>query len=157
MECAINPTVGREYLWPRLERDQAEFSLHVVMVGGGPVGLEAARVAAGREHRVTLFEREDELGGRLRHMHEVPYFEEMRHLLDYLLPEVQTRAITVHLGREVSVELILAEDPSDIVIATGVTAFVPSQPSDGSVVMITTDRALSLDSPADHGFGVFRQ
>ena len=147
--CATNPTVGREYLWPKLEYDQAEFPRHVVVIGGGPAGLEAARVAAGRGHRVTLFEREDGLGGRLRHVHEVPYFEEMRHLLDYLLPEMQ--AITVHLGDEASVKWILAEDPSDIVIATGATAFVPSQPSDGSVPMITTDRVLSLvDSPADH-------
>ena len=67
--CATNPMAGREVLWPKLEKDRVESPHHVVVVGGGPGGLEAARVAAIRGHRVTLLEREAELGGRLKTVH----------------------------------------------------------------------------------------
>ena len=66
VRCAVNPTTAREAERGELERSSAPESKYVVVVGGGPAGLEAARVAALRGHRVTLLERGEQIGGSLR-------------------------------------------------------------------------------------------
>lgn len=140
--CATNPTAGREYQWKKLV--PAESPRHVVVVGGGPAGLEAARVAALRGHRVTLLEAGDELGGRLSHVHEVPNHAEMRNLFDFLIPQVEKAGVAVKMGTRGTVESILAEEPDDIIVATGATAQVPEIGGDGSVPVLTGDDSVAL-------------
>ena len=69
----------------------------MTVVGGGPAGLEAARVAAIRGHRVVLLEKSFELGGRIKSVHEVRHHEEMRHLTDFLVPQVAKAGVDVRL------------------------------------------------------------
>lgn len=142
--CATNPSAGREYLWPKLEKDRAEFPRHVVVVGGGPGGLEAARVAATRGHRVTLLEREAELGGRLRTVHEVRHHEEMRNLLDFLIPQTRKAGVTIKTGIDATPERILAEAPDEVIVATGAAPLAPELAGDGSVPVITADGPVPL-------------
>jgi 2,4-dienoyl-CoA reductase (NADPH2) len=142
--CATNPMTGREHLWPKPERDRVETPRRVVVVGGGPAGLEAARVAALRGHRVTLLERAATLGGRLRHVHEVRHHEEMRNLLDFLVPQTQAAGVTVHTGTEATVERILAEAPDEVIIAAGATPHAPPPDGDGSVPVLTSDGEVRL-------------
>jgi 2,4-dienoyl-CoA reductase-like NADH-dependent reductase (Old Yellow Enzyme family) len=143
--CATNPATGREHLWPKLERDKAETAQHVVVVGGGPAGLEAARVAAVRGHRVTLFERSTELGGRFRHAAAVPGHEETRHLLDFLVPAVAKAGVEVRLGEAAAPEAILALVPDAIVVATGARPYAPPLEGDGSVPVVTADGTVPFD------------
>ena len=121
--CATNPTAGREYQFKKLVR--AESPRHVVVVGGGPAGLEAGRVAALRGHRVTLLEAEAELGGRLKRVHSVPHYEEMRHLFDFLVPQARKAGVAIKTGVRGTVESILDEQPDEIIIATGATPIGP--------------------------------
>jgi len=137
--CATNPEAGREHQWIRLQRDRAEFQRHVLIAGAGPAGLEAARVASIRGHRVTLLERTEQPGGRLLHVHEVPYFEEMKNLLDYLVPQVAKGNAELRCNTSASIEMIEAEQPDEVIIATGATPMVPDFPRDGSVDTLTAD------------------
>jgi hypothetical protein len=142
--CATNPMTGREYLWPKPERDRVESPRHVVVVGGGPAGLEAARVAALRGHRVTLLERGTELGGRLKTVHEVRHHEEMRNLLDYLVPQVRKAGVEIKTGVDATAERILAEAPDEVILATGAAPHAPALDGDRSVPAVTADGTVDL-------------
>ena len=149
--CATNPVSGREHQWGPLERDRAEISRHVVIVGGGPGGLEAARVAAVRGHRVTLLERDDVLGGRIRHAGAVRHHEEMRHVLDFLVPEVERAGVEIKTGMTADGPAVAALKPDHVVVATGAKPGVPDLPSDGSVPVLTADGTVPLDAlPGRH-------
>ncbi len=137
--CATNPMTGREYRWKKLENDRAETPRSVAIIGGGPGGLEAARVAAGRGHNVTLFEAADQLGGRLKNIHEVPYFEEVGNLLAYLIPQAQSSGAKIELGVTAGAEDILQLNTDEIIVATGAAPRAPEIEGDGSVPVITTD------------------
>ncbi|MEM7750867.1 MAG: FAD-dependent oxidoreductase, partial [Pseudomonadota bacterium] len=143
--CATNPVTGREYRWKKLKQDRAETAKTVAIIGGGPGGLEAARVAASRGHDVTLFEAAEDLGGRLKRLHEIPYFEEMKNLLDFLMPQAASSGARIETGTTVSAEDILLANPDEIVVATGATPRVPDVAGDGSVPVITTDNHIHLD------------
>ena len=143
--CATNPMTGREHRWPRLERDRVEVPRHVLVIGGGPGGLETARVAALRGHRVTLMEKSEELGGRIRHVHGVRHHEEMRNLLDYLVPQVERAGVTIRTGVEATPEVVMAERPDDVIVATGAEPYAPEMAGDGSVPVLTADGPVPLE------------
>jgi 2,4-dienoyl-CoA reductase-like NADH-dependent reductase (Old Yellow Enzyme family) len=145
ISCATNPVTGREYQWGPIEDDKAEIARHVVVIGGGPGGLEAARVAAVRGHRVTLLERDDVVGGRIRHASGVRHHEEMRHLLDFLVPEVERAGVDIRTGITADGPTVAALRPDHVIIATGAAPTVPDLPSDGSVPLVTTDGAVAID------------
>jgi 2,4-dienoyl-CoA reductase (NADPH2) len=122
-DCAVNPRTGREL---ELDPAPAPTPKRVVVVGGGPAGLEAARVAAGRGHQVALFEREAELGGALRwasivHPDNEPF-------LRWLRAEVTGAGVDVHLGRAVGADEVVALAPDAVVVATGGRVVVPEVP-----------------------------
>ncbi|OED42963.1 hypothetical protein AB833_04955 [Chromatiales bacterium (ex Bugula neritina AB1)] len=149
--CATNPVAGREHLWPNLETDRAAQPRTVLVIGGGPGGLEAARVAAKRGHQVTLLEAQSRLGGRLKDVHSVPFHEEMRHLFDFLIPQVEKNGVTVKTNTIATVDTVLAAMPDHLVIATGATATVPAIPGDQSVPVICSNGEKTLpDRPGDN-------
>lgn len=114
VDCAVNPRTGKELELPlRPTRERR----HVVVVGGGPGGLEAARLAAGAGHRVTLLEADLELGGALRwasaaHSDNAPF-------LEYLRAEVADAPIEVRLGVRATADDVVALAPDAVVVATG--------------------------------------
>ena len=94
--CVVNPSMLNFALGTRVTR-----SFRIAVVGGGPAGMEAARVLATRGHKVTLFEKEGRLGGMLRYASREPYGAEFAALIEYYERELKRVGVKVILNREV--------------------------------------------------------
>jgi 2,4-dienoyl-CoA reductase-like NADH-dependent reductase (Old Yellow Enzyme family)/thioredoxin reductase len=124
LECTINPAVLRER---EVAIVPAVKPKRVLVIGGGPAGLEAALVAGLRGHQVTLWEKGQQLGGQLFYAAIPPYKETLKPLLSYLARQVYTRA-KVELGKEGTPESVRLMRPDAVVVATGATPIVPYIP-----------------------------
>lgn len=121
--CTVNPQVGRE---KELEIKPAVVRKKVVVIGGGPSGLEAARVAGLRGHHVVLFEKERELGGLNRYAQLPPKKEELGGVTRWQIMQLEKLDIEKRIGVEANAERILAENPDAIIVATGSSSHVPA-------------------------------
>ena len=117
--CIQNPSAGRETERSAGPLINCERQKKILIVGGGPAGLEAARVAALRKHRVILFEKGDEPGGQNILAGKVSERQEITGITRWLMSQVNKLDIDLRLGTEVDHNLILGEDPDAVVIATG--------------------------------------
>ncbi len=117
--CLHNPQTGRELVWPTDIDPQRAKMRRVVVVGGGPAGMEAAMVAAARGHRVVLFERHSLLGGQVRIAAQAPTRTELDGVISFREAELARLKVEVRLGMAASVESVVAERPDCIVLATG--------------------------------------
>ena len=135
--CVQNPATGREA--ELAEVRAAATPRNVVVVGGGVAGLEAARMAATRGHRVVLFEKAPELGGQVLLAARAPERGEYAGIVRFLAAQVQKLAVQVRLGVEATPASVLAERPDVVIVATGSHPHVPPLPGcDGKHVV--TDR-----------------
>jgi 2,4-dienoyl-CoA reductase (NADPH2) len=125
VDCAVNPRTGRER---ELAAPAAERPRRVVVVGSGPAGMEAARVAAARGHRVTLFERNGQLGGAL--LWAAILHPENEPFLTYLRTELELSDVDVRLGHEITAQEVARLAPDAVVVATGGRVVVPRLPGD---------------------------
>jgi len=126
VRCAVNPHVGREYLQGANSSvpERIAAPRHVVVVGGGPGGMEAARRLDLAGHRVTLLEQGDRLGGTL-FFASLAYAANER-LLNWLTRQVASSQVEVRLGTQATVELIVSLRPDAVLVATGARRSVPS-------------------------------
>ncbi len=112
--CAINARCCKEAEFPL---DKAEKAKCVLVVGGGAAGMEAARIAHGRGHQVTLIEKESKLGGTLNYAAVVHPDNQV--FLDYLVHQMESLPIEVSLGKTATEDDIKAINPDAIIVATG--------------------------------------
>ena len=117
--CTINPASYRERLWGVDSFAPAARPSRVVIVGGGPGGLEAARVSALKGHKVTLLEARERLGGALALWADLPGRETYGKAIDWWRGEVERLGVDVRLGATGSVSAVLAEQPDAVIVATG--------------------------------------
>jgi thioredoxin reductase len=130
IRCAINARAGRERAFPMTP---AFHRRRVAVVGGGPAGMEAARVAAERGHAVTLFEKERHLGGQLRLAVVPPFKRDLAGLLGYLKTQVQKK-VEVKLQHEVHAAELLQGQFDFVILAAGCFPPEPGRQRDPRVV-----------------------
>ncbi len=125
LKCSVNAVSGRE---SELTVEPALRPKRVMVVGGGPAGMEAARVAALRGHEVVLYERQNELGGQLTVAAVPPYKHELALLNRYLIHQLEKTNVQVKLGVEVTPELVEKEKPDTVILAAGAMPLIPEIP-----------------------------
>jgi len=103
----------------------AEKPKKVLVLGGGVAGMEAARIAALRGHRVTLMEKEAELGGLVATLALNPLVAEFRNVVDYLATQMRKLKVEVKVGKEATLGDIEALKPDVVILATGSSATIP--------------------------------
>lgn len=140
LHCTLNVEVGRET--QDIAIHPAEKKKKVLIVGGGPSGMEAARVAALKGHEVTIYEKDSVLGGRLRLAAIPPCKDRYQEACDYLIREVKKLQIPVKLDTEVTEELLKAEKPDAVILASGVVPLVPPIPGLDKPIVVQVDDVL---------------
>jgi 2,4-dienoyl-CoA reductase (NADPH2) len=135
--CMVNAALGHEQSY---EIKPAGKKKRVLIAGGGPAGLEAARVAALRGHDVTLFEKQSFLGGSLPVAAMVKGFEREDFLgfVDYLKTQIVSLGVEIKLGREVNRVLVEQIKPDVLIIATGGLHNIPDIPGINNSKVITS-------------------
>jgi 2,4-dienoyl-CoA reductase-like NADH-dependent reductase (Old Yellow Enzyme family)/thioredoxin reductase len=120
--CMVNPAVGREY-----EIDYAKIANPklVFVAGGGPGGMEAARVAAIKGHKVVLFEKAEQMGGQLRSAAYPPGKSALATYTSWLIRELKKLEVDIRCNTELTKEIVQADKPDAVIVATGGLPSVP--------------------------------
>jgi NADPH-dependent 2,4-dienoyl-CoA reductase/sulfur reductase-like enzyme len=136
VRCSINATVGRDTAYGTLHK--TEKARRVMVVGAGPGGLEAARVAGLRGHSVTLYEKSNELGGQLRLAMAPPFKVELKSILDYYNVQLKKmKNLKLKTGTQITADFVEKERPDVLIIATG------SRPSVPQIKEISNDKVVT--------------
>jgi 2,4-dienoyl-CoA reductase-like NADH-dependent reductase (Old Yellow Enzyme family)/thioredoxin reductase len=125
VSCAVNAGFGQEgkcVILPSKEQKK------VLIIGGGPSGLEAARIAALRGHKVFLYEREEKLGGQLQLASVPPYKQGISSLTKFLIGQVTKLGVEIHVGQKGTLDVVSEIKPDAVVVATGNLPVKPDIP-----------------------------
>lgn len=125
LSCAVNPNTGFE---THMVITPVSRPTHVVVIGAGPGGLEAARCAAERGCKVDLHDKGDVFGGTFRVISTGDFKHRMRELVDWYQVQLEKLGVNVHMNSEVTLDDKILEDADMIVVATGSLPLVPNIP-----------------------------
>lgn len=142
VRCVVNPYVGREGIKvsPVMQKKK------VMVVGGGPAGLEAAAIAAQRGQKVFLFEKKQNLGGKILAGRLPPYKEPLQDFLKYLEYRVSRVKVELRIGKEVTPEIIEGCHPDEVIFALGSYPVRPKIPGINNPYVYTAEELLSISS-----------
>lgn len=116
LECTVNPDIGKE---TKLEHHHTPLAQKVLVIGGGPAGMEAAKVAAESGHQVILYEAGARLGGKLFSASLPPGKKQFQKLIDYYAHRLAALGVNVIVNSECTTDIIKSEDPDTIILASG--------------------------------------
>jgi 2,4-dienoyl-CoA reductase (NADPH2) len=136
--CRINGALGTEELWTH---KPAEKKKKVLVVGGGPAGMEFARVAALRGHKVILYDSSHKLGGMvlIAALVKGVEIEPLPKLVRYLKGQIKKLGVSINLGKEVNASVVEEIKPDAVVLATGGITTIPEIPGINNRIVITGD------------------
>jgi mycofactocin system FadH/OYE family oxidoreductase 2 len=138
--CVVNPVISREAELATLTG--ALLKKRVVVVGGGPGGLEAAHVAATRGHEVILLERSSRLGGQVLVAARAPLREALEQIISWYERKLRNADVDVRLETEATPDSILALAPDAVIVATGATPFRPPLPGFDAANVVSAEDVL---------------
>jgi len=142
IRCSVNPVTGREKEFEsKLERKTKQKK--VLVIGGGPGGMQAAIIAAQKGHNVYLWEKSERLGGQLN-VASVPSGKgDIGSLLEYLITQLRKAKVAVELGKESSVKTVDEFAPDAVIVASGSATFIPDIPGINRGTVVTCRQVLS--------------
>jgi 2,4-dienoyl-CoA reductase-like NADH-dependent reductase (Old Yellow Enzyme family)/thioredoxin reductase len=140
ISCAYNPLTGHELEYDL--QDPAEIKKKVLVVGGGPGGMEAANTAALKGHSVVLYEQSDHLGGNVLPGTKPPYKTEMMAVIDHLSYMLNKNQVKVKLNSKVDMNIINSEKPDVVIVATGSQPIIPQIPGVESDYVVSAEDVL---------------
>jgi 2,4-dienoyl-CoA reductase-like NADH-dependent reductase (Old Yellow Enzyme family)/NADPH-dependent 2,4-dienoyl-CoA reductase/sulfur reductase-like enzyme len=124
LSCEVNPGIGKDAI---MTVTPAKDPKRVMVIGGGVAGMEAARLAAERGHKVSLIERGGKLGGHVLEASVPEFKEDLRPLLNWLKVQLNKQGVTIRLNTEGTPELVKKENPDVLIVAVGSEYGVPAE------------------------------
>ncbi len=143
IECLVNPMLGRE---EEMAFIPAKKPQKVMVVGGGPGGLNVAWVAAKRGHTVHVYEKRNVLGGQLVPGSMPGHKAELRTLIRFQIKQTELYGVKCHLNHEVTAKDVKALDPDVVVLATGSLPAIPTVQGIGKEIVLTYEDVLDRDT-----------
>ena len=139
--CAVNFACNRSNHWEEERMLPVKSPKNIMVVGGGPGGMEFARLASKRGHHVTIYEKTDRLGGCLNLASSYPRLNtrDLMNIVRWLAKEIQMAKIKVHMNTEVTHDLVNEVKPDAVVLATGSKQSLPDIPGMDGANVITLD------------------
>jgi 2,4-dienoyl-CoA reductase-like NADH-dependent reductase (Old Yellow Enzyme family)/NADPH-dependent 2,4-dienoyl-CoA reductase/sulfur reductase-like enzyme len=128
INCAVNPFLGNETEFPEAKVNKADVRKRVAVIGGGPAGIQAMLTLCERGHDVTLYEMSDRLGGHVVPGSALPFKQDVRDYLNYLLCQANKAPARIRLNTEATKEILDAECFDALIIAVGSKPIVPAIP-----------------------------
>ncbi|MEX0809221.1 MAG: NADH:flavin oxidoreductase [Dongiaceae bacterium] len=148
--CIHNPATGREGTMPHVIARSDGARRKIVIVGGGPAGLEAARVAGERGHEVILFEAANEPGGQIRIAAELLRRKEIIGIVDWRVAEAERAGVVMRFNNYAEASDVLAENPDIVIVATGGLPNTGFLDEGEALVTTSWDILTGAAKPAEH-------